>query len=303
MTESYETQIELKPCGACPGGRYRSAGPDARNLGIFNYNNRILFTHDLLDDYTLAFTSSETPFAAWVGVVHRRYARFLPGRAFVKPEVFRAAWFAYAALQSLEADLQCPDCGPYPEDTIWDGVTLAFHQKHLLPSLQPPTLIHEKSIIRNSRYLQDQPLLVNKNLRKLLQKVVAGRSLILTNGFAVNENADVWINEDEDNDNEEDDINITASQAARAEKAKSKVISDVCERIEAIPGLTSQLSSVNTCLGQLFLEHFGLQVITAGVAPPQVYLKLFKQVFHVLLAPYKNLIAEPRFPQATLLYS
>jgi hypothetical protein len=39
--------------------------------GVFNFNNRILFTHDLLDEYTSAYTSSETPFVGWVATVSR----------------------------------------------------------------------------------------------------------------------------------------------------------------------------------------------------------------------------------------
>ena len=77
IMESYEATIELQVCSKCPPNRRRHVGPDCRTLGLFNYNNRILLTHDLLDDYTMAYTSSETPFVAWVGVVSRRYTRHM----------------------------------------------------------------------------------------------------------------------------------------------------------------------------------------------------------------------------------
>jgi hypothetical protein len=71
LTELFQSCIQLQSCPACSPSQRRFIGPDGRNLGIFNYNNRILFTHELLNDYTSAYTSSETPFTAWVSVVSR----------------------------------------------------------------------------------------------------------------------------------------------------------------------------------------------------------------------------------------
>ncbi|KAG6807586.1 hypothetical protein H0H92_007030 [Tricholoma furcatifolium] len=61
----FDTKIELQRCSQCTGGRHRFVGPDCREIGLFNYNNRIILSHDLLDEYTMAYTSSETPFTAW----------------------------------------------------------------------------------------------------------------------------------------------------------------------------------------------------------------------------------------------
>ncbi|KAJ7865210.1 hypothetical protein B0H13DRAFT_1637212, partial [Mycena leptocephala] len=58
LFRSWETMIEVQSCTKCS---HRVIGPDCRELGIFNYNNRKLFAHDLLDEYTSAYTSSETP--------------------------------------------------------------------------------------------------------------------------------------------------------------------------------------------------------------------------------------------------
>jgi hypothetical protein len=138
LTGAHCTQIELQLCPLCPRALRRFIGPETWDSGIFNFNNRILFTHDLLDEYTSAYTSSETPFVGWVSTVSHRYTNHNSERPFVTEKMFRAVWFSYIQLQHLETVLQCHACGPMPQDTIWDGVTLAFSQKHLLPSLQPP---------------------------------------------------------------------------------------------------------------------------------------------------------------------
>ncbi|KAJ7829970.1 hypothetical protein B0H14DRAFT_3088025 [Mycena olivaceomarginata] len=138
LFRAWDTTIELQVC--------------PNKQGIFNYNNRKLFSHDLLDEYTSVYTSSETPFSAWVSVVARRYELHSGSmeHPFVTAEVFRAVWFAYVKLQYLDGSMQCPRCGPSPDNTIWDGVTLAFNRKHLLPSLGPPTMPQPESIERST---------------------------------------------------------------------------------------------------------------------------------------------------------
>jgi hypothetical protein len=146
--------LELQSC-MC---KRRFIGPDCRSLGIFNYNNKVLFTHEILDEYTAAFTTSETPFSAWVIVVSCRYS--LRGFAFCSVETFWSAWFAYVKLLYLEGDMCCPKCGPSPENTIWDGMTLAFNQKHLLSSLEPPTISQPSPIVRDrTQYISGQQTL------------------------------------------------------------------------------------------------------------------------------------------------
>ncbi|KAJ6567485.1 hypothetical protein B0H10DRAFT_1758273, partial [Mycena sp. CBHHK59/15] len=140
VAEAVSSTVEVEMCNECSSGRRRYAGPDARELGLFNYNNASFFTHDLLGEYTAAFTSSETPFVAWVTVISWRY-RACGSTPFVSEQIFRTVWFLYSKLQILAGDMQCPDCGTHPDDTIWDGVTLAFSRKHLLASLCPPTMI------------------------------------------------------------------------------------------------------------------------------------------------------------------
>ncbi|KAK7033997.1 hypothetical protein VNI00_012427 [Paramarasmius palmivorus] len=150
LTERKVARIELQPCPICPKRHHCYIGPETRDLGVFNYNNGMLFTHELMDEYTSRMASSETPFAAFVQSVSRVYSG--RGSTFIGDDLFRGAWFAYVSLQLLEKDMTCPKCGDMPETVIWDGVTLAFSKKHLQSSLKPPTVIEPEAVSRSRRY-------------------------------------------------------------------------------------------------------------------------------------------------------
>src|SRR5258705_3260711 len=53
LLEARCISIEVQKCPRCPQGY---VGPECTALGIFNLNNRSLFTLTLLDDYTAHFT-------------------------------------------------------------------------------------------------------------------------------------------------------------------------------------------------------------------------------------------------------
>ncbi|KAK7021882.1 hypothetical protein VNI00_017171 [Paramarasmius palmivorus] len=150
LTERKVARIELQPCPICPKRHHCYIGPETRDLGVFNYNNGMLFTHELMDEYTSRMASSETPFAAFVQSISRVYVG--RGSTFIGDDLFRGAWFAYVSLQLLERDMTCPKCGDMPETVIWDGVTLAFSKKHLQNSLKPPTIIEPEAVTRSRRY-------------------------------------------------------------------------------------------------------------------------------------------------------
>ncbi|KAK7030894.1 hypothetical protein VNI00_014004 [Paramarasmius palmivorus] len=149
-TACIERSIEVQRCPNCPPRRHCFIGPDPRDLGIFNYNNSVLFSHELLDEYTNRSGTSETPFAAFVQCCARVYQ----GRnaKFVGEDLLREAWFAYATLMHLTADMMCPKCGQEPENVIFDGVTLSFHKKHVTDTLQPPTYIDNSAPVRHRTY-------------------------------------------------------------------------------------------------------------------------------------------------------
>lgn len=86
--------------------------------------------------------------------------------------LFRSCWFAYARLQLLEGDFQCPRCGVEPSTVIWDGVTLAFHRRQLLPTIRPPTAISDSSQVRSTKYILGQHAVQSPILRKLLRTLL-----------------------------------------------------------------------------------------------------------------------------------
>lgn len=251
--------VELQICHKCSTGRRRCVGPDARRLGLFNYNNSTFFTHELMDDYTAAFTSSETPFVAWVTVLARRYASS-GSMAFVSEQTFHTAWFLYSDLQNLAGDMQCPDCGPHPDDTIWDGVTLAFSRKNLLASLCPPTTVLPEAFHHASSYVQRQTLLTEADLRKAVRNSVAGA------------------NEAEG----EDEIDVEGideeEEAQRLQKSAQKKKENQLQRAGMIPDVIQRLGETNEHLGSLFACHFGLNTVASKTTGSKIYVELFRQV-------------------------
>ncbi|KAJ3553760.1 hypothetical protein NP233_g12574 [Leucocoprinus birnbaumii] len=172
--------IEVQACPNCPPHWQHFIGPDLREQGIFNLNNSMLASHELLNEYTNAFTLSETPFDSWVQFLRGRYEE--AGSKFMGKDQFRSCWFAFARLQKLESDFLCPDCGKQPENVIWDGVTLAFHQRQLLSTIQPPTTTFPESPLRPTKYIPSQQVLPNPALRKLLRNLTSPADRLKSTG-------------------------------------------------------------------------------------------------------------------------
>ncbi|KAF7761294.1 hypothetical protein Agabi119p4_10703 [Agaricus bisporus var. burnettii] len=197
LLRPFFTRIQLQKCPSCKSIRYpsKAIGPDCRELGIFNFNNSLLFSHDLLDEYTSSFTSSETSFSAWILVLVRRYRKWSPPRlqqSFVEESVFRKVWFGYVNLLDLSEDMVCPRCGPNPEAIIWDGVTLAYGKKQVLDTIYPPTSKHHDAVVRGLRYPKNQYLVEDTRLRKLLSSIMSA-PLSLPNIFSRNNNTTIDI--------------------------------------------------------------------------------------------------------------
>lgn len=102
----------------------------------------------------------------------------MDGMKFMGQDLFRSIWFAYASLQHFVGDMSCSSCGTAPETVIWDGITLAYGKKHLLPSLRPPTTVHPQSAVRkNTVYRPHQQLLRDPVLRKHVREALRGPSV------------------------------------------------------------------------------------------------------------------------------
>ncbi|KAF9455292.1 hypothetical protein BDZ94DRAFT_1231040 [Collybia nuda] len=250
------SNIQVQLCPTCPAVHRQYIGPDCRELGLFNLNNHKLFTHDLLDEYTSAYTSSETPFVAWTSVLTRRYEIHKSPFPFINVDIFRNTWFSFSLLQDFDGDMNCAKCGQSPEDIIWDGVTLAFSKKHLLTSLQPPTTIDNNSIIRpNVQYHAHQQLVPNKLLRKLLHQVMNGPILPVFTKTS----------ESLGDNKMETMANVAAASAGLDFIA-------LLEQVEVL------LRAENTGAADIFVEHFGVVKQAQGYIPPNQFRHLFLQI-------------------------
>ncbi|KIK57521.1 hypothetical protein GYMLUDRAFT_172674 [Collybiopsis luxurians FD-317 M1] len=153
LTQAFAVQIELQPCPRCPVEHHWYIGPDLQDAGLFNYNNSSIVSHELLNEYISAFSSAETPFEPWVNQISRRYDKmqFDSLIPFISGGLFHSIWFAYAHFIQFEGDKSHPSCGIYPDNIIWDGVSIAFGCKHVNGELQPPTLVGNDAILCSSR--------------------------------------------------------------------------------------------------------------------------------------------------------
>ncbi|TEB27979.1 hypothetical protein FA13DRAFT_1633913, partial [Coprinellus micaceus] len=165
-----EVQIQVQPCPRCPYQCKRYIGPDLWSYGMFNYNNKVLITHELLNEYT------RTPFHAFRNHLVHQFQR--DHLQFMGEDLFRSAWFAYVSLQQFGNDLTCTECDPAPTTVIWDGITLAFGHKHVTNTLRPPTITSEHSLTRNSlKYYRKQHALHDALLRRRVWAALEGPSL------------------------------------------------------------------------------------------------------------------------------
>jgi CxC4 like cysteine cluster associated with KDZ transposases len=130
--------VETSYCPSCRNTKGR-AGPDLGEYGVFNWNNRIAFSHELMNSYTSQFTTSETPMYAFHQTVMNAYLNERSPTQMCSLRTFLLAYFAFARLQLIESKMECLQCGLSPKVVIADGISVSF-PKHRVENLQPPTL-------------------------------------------------------------------------------------------------------------------------------------------------------------------
>ncbi|KAF6755499.1 hypothetical protein DFP72DRAFT_811750 [Ephemerocybe angulata] len=254
LTSLHEVEIEVQKCPICPPKRARLIGPDLRAHGVFNYNNSVLVSHELLDDYTSAYTSSETPFIAFTVQVSRRYGNY--DTKFMGADLFRAVWFSFAFLQAFEDDMACKTCGPTPETVIWDGITLAFGKQHLTNSLRPPTVTHPESQIRTGiKYRPQQQLLRDRALRKSVREALNPPSAAsLSKGSKA-----------------------PMSASPSPSKALARQASLIDKHLGALPSVSGSLRALCPDLADIFDTHLGEEAY-ARKGCPKVWKNFFLQI-------------------------
>ena len=130
--------VETVYCDAC-SNTHGKIGPDLGKYGILNWNNKVAFSHQLLNSYISQFTHSETPFNAFHLSIQDEYLNAPSPVEFCDDEIFEYAWFAFIRLQEIESSMQCSRCGPNPKVVIADGISVSFPSHHRTESLRPPT--------------------------------------------------------------------------------------------------------------------------------------------------------------------
>ncbi|KAJ3534105.1 hypothetical protein NMY22_g7064 [Coprinellus aureogranulatus] len=264
---AWTAQISVQQCHQC---HRRMIGPDGHQIGLFNWNNKILVSEHLLDDYTNDFVTRETPFTSFATVMSRKYQSRNSKIPFLHEKLFTEIWFGYITLVRLDlqnGDAACPRCGPTPETTIWDGVTVAFSREHLQPSLEPPTMLTQHSTIRrNVEYVYEQHCLTDKALRKSIRNITEGPSLVK---FLMLPNDTISLNVD----THAASVG-TPSDASRQNHSQKALL----ERLSAIPSGIESLRRIDTGVAGMFDRWFGLAALAAHREAPPVYRRFFKQL-------------------------
>ncbi|KAF9230538.1 hypothetical protein BU15DRAFT_69113 [Melanogaster broomeanus] len=139
LTARTSVTINLLACPVCRHAR-RHLGPDLSKYGVFNWNNAMLFSHELLNSYTNAYTASETPLSAFCLTVRRAYLDYGDSNTFCSDDTFVHVWFAFTRIQELDSGMMCPTCGLTPDVVIADGISLGTHVSKLTSSIRPPII-------------------------------------------------------------------------------------------------------------------------------------------------------------------
>ncbi|KAG2009480.1 hypothetical protein CC2G_012413 [Coprinopsis cinerea AmutBmut pab1-1] len=287
-------EISLQPCPQCPAPRRRFIGPDLREVGLFNFNNSILVSHELLDEYTSAYTSSETPFSAWIVHLSRRYRS--TGDTFMGEDLFRTVWFAFVSLQGYSDDMKCSLCGDHPDTVIWDGITLSFGRKHLTSTLSPPTTVSERSIVRHRTvYQPGQQLITDDSLRKQMRLSLDPPSLTTIAELGM------------------EDGPGTPPTPRSPSKARARELKAVGEHLDRIAAVKYDLMDLCPALAELFDEVFGPEAYAERRRVPSLYKNFFTQIAaeesvlqfvnNVGLTAIRSFLANPTRERSTVILS
>ena len=108
---------------------------------IYNYNNKYLLEHSLLNDFTYLYTRSTMPFHGYVASRQLQYKNHRCQYNFVSRQFYIRVWISFQRLQKWGFKYSCPWCGDTPEDSIWDGVAVSVRASEAM-DLRPPQYIY-----------------------------------------------------------------------------------------------------------------------------------------------------------------
>jgi len=246
----------VQACSKHPNSQTHYAGPDMRELGLFNFSNYSVFTHELLNSYTSRCFCHPAPFHAFCRTVRFDYQNHLSEHVFVNNDTFRKAWFSWMGIMqlfgtALNQSQQCPIRGPEPDVCIADAKTLGFQQQHLTSSLTPPTEVLRCAPKRaDVRPLPESSACVLGDARRKGQQLCRWRASLTKHGASKVGNIDGELS-DADVDAADVDADETgaAKQSRARRNARDKVDKD---NMAAMPQVVVALKKQSKVLGNLF---------------------------------------------------
>lgn len=274
-------EIEVLPCATCLPQARQFAGPDLRDMGLFNFNNRRIFTHELFNRFTSSITAHETPFHAFCTVITRSYIETQCPIDFVGEDAFRTAYFSFTQIQDLGDSFQCTTCGPNPRVVIFDGVTASYDKKHQTSSLSPPTLIHPDAPKRAEvRPTIESTSIVWGRLRASAQKAVRWRMQLKGSKSRL---AGLTGQED---DVADADVDIKTATKQTKKRVTKRDAADA-EMRASLPGIVAELAPVNEALSVMFDAYVATEYDKDLEDLRRPYLELLEHVRQSVFKPRK----------------
>lgn len=291
---AYRSVIEVRRCDSCR----RYCGPDLRELGIFNFSNTRLYSHELLNSFTSSMSNFEAPFHAFRKHVANSYEENASPLPFISDTTWRAVWFSFLRIQRLINSFACSKCGDCPEVLIFDGITAGFAVEHCTASLRPPTAREEADgpVRANVRPPAEKLTLVTGKLRVAAQnavrwrmKVGAGnKSQLPVQGRDGGGDIFETLLVDEDVDGK--------GAKKRAQTRRAELDKKDAAMQKSLPGIATELKAVHSGLASLFERHVLSRWDKNGEPETALYLALLEQ----LLAYESVLQFAPRDSWASL---
>lgn len=266
-------EIELERCSRCPPDARQFVGPDLCKSGLFNYNNRRIYTHELLNQFTNSFSAHETPFHAFCTVVQRCYKGSESPIDFVPDDAFRTAFFSFTRVQQLGDSFKCDVCGENPPVVIFDGVTAGFSNKHQTSTLCPPTLIMPDAPVRDNLLKPEKPMsLVWGKLRADVQKAVRWRLQLTGSRSRVG-----GIEADDENEQPDADVDVAGATKQSKKRTSKRDVLDA-EMRASLPDIVKKLHVLNKPLSTMFNSFVKSEYDKEREAYVRPYLELLEHV-------------------------
>ena len=153
----FKVKVGIFHCPYC----HKQVGADCSGSYVFNYTNRTLFSHELLNRYMHEFNYGMS-ISSFVEIQNGIYSDNRLGYTFVDKTTFCKAFYAYASLIEFDYKFSCGlGCGDEPDAIVYDGVDIGLAKSRANSILPPPlTYLAQKWIKRNhdynsNRYFED----------------------------------------------------------------------------------------------------------------------------------------------------